>query len=76
MKEGIKKLLRPFTCQFIGVLALLFILVGLVVSSAMMSMGVIGLAIVWVLNPKVKQNIQALLGHPHSIGPVVGIFRP
>ncbi|WP_020538553.1 O-antigen ligase family protein [Lewinella cohaerens] len=64
MNEGIKKLLGPPTYQFIGVLALLFILVGLVVSSAMMSMGVIGLAIVWVLNPDVKKNIQTLLKHP------------
>ncbi|MGH1435672.1 MAG: O-antigen ligase family protein [Lewinella sp.] len=64
MNEGIKKLLGPSTYQFIGVLALLFILVGLVVSSAMMSMGVIGLAIVWVLNPEVKQNLQNLLKHP------------
>ncbi len=64
MKEGIKKLLGPLTYQFIGVLALLFILVGLVASSAMMSMGVIGLAIVWVLHPQVKQNVQALLRQP------------
>ena len=64
MNEGIKKLFGPLTYQFIGVLALLFILVGLVASSAMMSMGVIGLAIVWVLNPKVKQNVQALLKQP------------
>lgn len=64
MQQGIKKLLGPTTYQFIGVLALLFILVGLVASKAMMSMGVIGLAIVWVLNPQVKKNFQALLRQP------------
>lgn len=64
MHKGIKKLLGPPTYQFIGVLALLFILVGLVVSKAMMSMGVIGLAIIWVLHPKVKENVQALLKQP------------
>lgn len=64
MHEGIKKLLGPPTYQFIGVLALLFILVGLVASSAMMSMGVIGLAMVWVLHPQIKSNVQALLRQP------------
>ena len=46
-----KELLRRFfNQQFIGVLALLFLLVGLIASPVMMSIGVIGLAMNWVIN--------------------------
>lgn len=49
--------------QFIGVLAILFIMVGLVVSKAMMSMGMIGLAASAVLNVNFRQNFRHFLRH-------------
>ncbi|MBX2928330.1 MAG: O-antigen ligase family protein [Saprospiraceae bacterium] len=49
--------------QFIGVLALLFIMIGMVVSEAMMSMGMIGLALNAVLNVNFKNNFRHFLQH-------------
>lgn len=64
MYLGIKKLLGLLNHQFIGVLSLLFLLVGLVASPVMMSIGVIGLAINWVINLEVKKNVQRLVRAP------------
>ncbi|MEL7426632.1 MAG: O-antigen ligase family protein [Bacteroidota bacterium] len=58
------KLLQLLNHQFIGVLSLLLLVVGMVVSPAMMSIGVIGLAINWVINVDVRENVRRLLHSP------------
>lgn len=50
--------------QYLGVLALLFLLVGMLASTAMMSMGVIGLAINWVINRQVGHTVGQWARHP------------
>ncbi len=57
-------LLRVFNQQFIGVTALLFLLVGLIASPVMMSIGVIGLAMNWVLNADFVENFRRFLRSP------------
>lgn len=57
-------LLRVFNQQFIGVTALLFLLVGLVASPVMMSIGVIGFAMNWVLNADFVENFKRFLRSP------------
>lgn len=59
-----KKLLGLLNHQFIGVLALLFLLVGMLASPVMMSIGVIGLAINWVLNVDFRENLIRFLRSP------------
>lgn len=58
------KLLQLLNHQFIGVTALLFLVVGMVASPVMMSIGVIGLAINWVINVDVGKNVRRLLQSP------------
>lgn len=57
-------LLRVFNQQFIGITALLFLLVGLIASPVMMSIGVIGLAMNWVLNADFAENFRRFLRSP------------
>lgn len=59
-----KKLLQLLNHQFIGVLSLLFLLVGLLASPVMMSIGVIGLAINWVINIDFRENFLRFLRSP------------
>ncbi|MEZ4984141.1 MAG: O-antigen ligase family protein [Saprospiraceae bacterium] len=58
------QLTRRLFHQYFGILALLFLLAGMVVSKAMMSMGMIGLAINWIINPEVGRYVRAWWRHP------------
>lgn len=62
-RKGLPRVFAWIDHQFIGVLALVFIMGGMVASEAMMSMGMIGLAASAVFNNQFRSNFRYFLQH-------------
>ncbi len=62
-RKGLPRIFAWIDHQFIGVLAFLFIMAGMVVSEAMMSMGMIGLTASAVFNNQFRSNFRHFMRH-------------